>query len=326
LGHLLACRGEPTVTGLQLVDVHRRFHAGGRVARAVDGVDLTIAAGEIVGLVGESGCGKTTLSRIAVGLDRPDEGQVLLDSTPLMRPDGTVELARRRRVQYVFQDAYASFNPRRTIGSAVALPLRCNGLLQADGRRQVAALLDQVGLEPDLMDRHPHRLSGGQLQRASIARALALDPDILVCDEPVASLDVSVRAQVLNLLLDLWRDRGIGILFVSHDLGVVRRIAQRVAVMYLGRIVEAGETETVWTSPRHPYTRSLAASVPTGLERWRGGAGPEHLQGEPPSSFDIPTGCRFHPRCPIAVEGCRSVDPLMRTVPPGIEVACHLAE
>jgi oligopeptide/dipeptide ABC transporter ATP-binding protein len=308
------------------VGVHRRFHAGGRVARAVDGVDLAISSGEIVGLVGESGCGKTTLSRIAVGLDRPDEGQVLLDSVPFVRPDGAVEPAERRRVQYVFQDAYASFNPRRTIGSAVAMPLRHHGLQAGDGRRQVAALLEQVGLQPELMDRHPHRLSGGQLQRASVARALALDPDILVCDEPVASLDVSVRAQVLNLLLDLRRDRGIGILFVSHDLGVVRRISQRVAVMYLGRIVEAGATETLWASPRHPYTRALAASVPTGLARWREGAATGRLEGEPPASFDVPPGCRFHPRCPIAVEQCRIVDPVFRTVPPEIDVACHLAE
>jgi oligopeptide/dipeptide ABC transporter ATP-binding protein len=314
------------VTDLRLIGVHRRFQARGRVARAVDGVDLTISSGEIVGLVGESGCGKTTLSRIAVGLDRPDEGEVHLGSVPLVRADGKVDPGTRRRVQYVFQDAYASFNPRRTIGSAVALPLRCHGLLQADGRRQVAALLERVGLEPDLMDRHPHRLSGGQLQRASVARALALDPEILVCDEPVASLDVSVRAQVLNLLLDLCRDRGIGILFVSHDLGVVRRIAQRVAVMYLGRIVEAGGAEAIWASPRHPYTRSLAASVPTGQERWRGGGTPARLVGEPPGPFDLPSGCRFHPRCPIAVEVCRSVDPGVRSVPPGIDVACHLAE
>jgi oligopeptide/dipeptide ABC transporter ATP-binding protein len=314
------------LTELRLIGVHRRFRAGDRVARAVDGVDLAILAGEIVGLVGESGCGKTTLSRIAVGLDRPDEGEVLLDSEPLLRPDGTVERASRRRIQFVFQDAYASFNPRRTIGSAVALPLRRHGRQQGDGRRQVAALLEQVGLEPNLMDRHPHRLSGGQLQRASIARALALDPDILVCDEPVASLDVSVRAQILNLLLDLWRDRGIGILFVSHDLGVVRRIAQRVAVMYLGRIVETGATEAIWASPKHPYTLSLAASVPTGLARWRKEGAPPRLEGEPPGPYDIPTGCRFHPRCPIAVERCLSDDPVIRVLPPGNEVACHLAE
>jgi oligopeptide/dipeptide ABC transporter ATP-binding protein len=314
------------MTELRLVGVHRRFHAGGRVARAVDGVDLAISAGEVVGLVGESGCGKTTLGRLAVGLDRPDDGQVLLDGEPLLRPDGSVERSRRRRVQLVFQDAYASFDPRRTIGSAVAMPLRRNGLQMGDGRQQVAALLERVGLEPSLMGRHPHRLSGGQLQRASIARALALDPEILVCDEPVASLDVSVRAQILNLLLDLWRERRLGILFVSHDLGVVRRIAQRVAVMYLGRIVEAGDNEAIWTDPRHPYTRSLSASVPTGVERWREGGTPSHLEGEPPSPFDIPAGCRFHPRCPIAVERCGREDPVLRSLPSGIDAACHLAE
>jgi oligopeptide/dipeptide ABC transporter ATP-binding protein len=314
------------VTELRLVGVHRRFQAGRRVARAVDGVDLVISGGEIVGLVGESGCGKTTLSRIAVGLDQPDEGDVFLDGQPLLRRDGTVERARRRRVQYVFQDAHASFNPRRTIGSAVAQPLRHHGLKQGDGRWQVAALFEQVGLEPELMDRHPHRLSGGQLQRASVARALALDPEFLVCDEPVASLDVSVRAQILNLLLDLRRTRGIGILFVSHDLGVVRRISSRVVVMYLGRVVEAGANETTWTNPRHPYTRSLASSVPTGQQRWRSDSARRRLQGEPPSPFDIPTGCRFHPRCPIVVERCRVEDPLLRRLPAGVQVACHLAE
>jgi oligopeptide/dipeptide ABC transporter ATP-binding protein len=314
------------VTRLRLSDVHRRFESGGRVLRAVDGVDLTISAGEIVGLVGESGCGKTTLSRIAVGLDRPDAGEVMLDEQPLLRKDGTVERSRRRRVQYIFQDAHASFNPRRTVGGSVALPLRTNGMKHGDGRRQVGTLLERVGLEPELMDRHPNRLSGGQLQRAAIARALALDPDILVCDEPVASLDVSVRAQILNLLLDLWHERGIGILFVSHDLGVVRRISQRVVVMYLGRVVEAGANEATWSDPRHPYTRSLAASVPTGLERWREDGTRVRLEGEPPSPFEIPAGCRFHPRCPIAVDRCRTEDPELRRLPPAVEVACHLAE
>jgi oligopeptide/dipeptide ABC transporter ATP-binding protein len=314
------------VTELRLAGIHRRFGSGDRVARAVDGVDLTVRTGEIVGLVGESGCGKTTLARIAVGLDHPDAGEVLLDGRPFADRGGSISLADRRRVQLVFQDAHASFNPRRPIGSSLAVPLRKHRRLAGDGREQIGILLESVGLEPATIDRLPSTLSGGQLQRAAIARALALEPEILVCDEPVASMDVSVRAQILNLLLGLWRERGLGILFVSHDLGVVRRIAGRVAVMYLGRIVEAGENEAVWSRPRHPYTRSLAESIPTPGERWRHGAPRPHLQGEPPSPYEIPAGCRFHPRCPIAVDRCRVEDPMPRIVPPDITVACHLAE
>jgi len=313
------------VSVLSLRGIERHFESGGRAAHALDGVDLDVASGEIVGLVGESGCGKTTLTRIAVGLDVPDQGTVTLGDKPLASPSGDVDPATRRRVQLVFQDAYASFNPRRSIGSSVAMPLRRYGQVHGDERQQVSALLEQVGLEPELFDRHPHMLSGGQLQRASIARALALAPEILVCDEPVASMDVSIRAQILNLLLDLWRDRGIGILFVSHDLGVVRRIAQRVAVMYLGRIVETGDNETVWSRPRHPYTRSLAASIPS-TSSWRDGRDHSLLQGEPPSPFETPLGCRFHPRCPIAVDRCTSDDPGLRTITAGVQAACHLSD
>jgi oligopeptide/dipeptide ABC transporter ATP-binding protein len=250
---------------------------------------------------------------------------VLLDGSPLLRPDGGIDRIARRRIQLVFQDPVASFNPRRSAGSSVGMPLRQGGAMRGDGRQQVGALLEQVGLEPGLMDRHPHTLSGGQLQRASIARALALEPEILVCDEPVASMDVSVRAQILNLLLDLWRDRGIGILFVSHDLGVVRRIAGRVAVMYLGRIVESGDNETIWAAPSHPYTRSLAASIPASAGGWRDQRQQARLQGEPPSPYDIPPGCRFHPRCPIAIDRCRTDDPVLRPVGAGVQAACHLA-
>jgi oligopeptide/dipeptide ABC transporter ATP-binding protein len=314
------------VTELRLEGVHRRFVTRGRVARAVDGVDLAVATGEVVGLVGESGCGKTTLARIAVGLDHPDRGTVALDGRPVAGPGATMTLSDRRRLQLVFQDPYGSFNPRRPIGRSLALPLRRHGLLVGDGRGQVGRLLERVGLEPSTFDRLPNTLSGGQLQRASIARAISIGPDILVCDEPVASMDVSVRAQILNLLLDLWREREIGILFVSHDLGVIRRIASRVAVMYLGRIVEVGASEALWARPRHPYTRSLAESVPTGSERWRDTTTRPRLQGEPPSPFDIPPGCRFHPRCPIAVERCRTDDPAPRTLPGDVIVACHLAE
>lgn len=314
------------MSGLVLAGVHRRFRTGKLVARAVDGVDLGVAPGEIVGLVGESGCGKTTLARIAVGLDRPDEGRVELDGAPLLRGDGGMEPAQRRRVQYVFQDPYGSFNPRRSIGQAIHLPLALHGRLGRDAGQQIAGLLAQVGLDPALAPRRPHELSGGQLQRAAIARALALEPEILVCDEPVASLDVSVRAQVLNVLLSLWRDRGIGILFVSHDLGVVRRIADRVVVMYLGRVVEEGANETVWSAPRHPYTRSLAASIPTGAADWRKDGERHHLTGEPPSPFSIPPGCRFHPRCPLAIARCSQVDPVLRMMSTGQRAACDVVE
>jgi oligopeptide/dipeptide ABC transporter ATP-binding protein len=261
-----------------------------------------------------------------VGLDRPTTGQVSLDGQPFVGTDGSVERSLRHRVQLVFQDPHASFDPRRTVGRSVGLPLRAGGMGGRATRARVAELLEGVGLDPRLAERLPHTLSGGQLQRAAIARALAPEPDILVCDEPVASMDVSVRAQILNLLLDLRRERGIGVLFVSHDLGVVRRIADRVAVMYLGRIVESGGSEPVWQLPRHPYTRSLAASIPTGSTTWRGGMGVPRLEGEPPSPVDVPPGCRFHPRCPIAIDRCRTDDPVLRPFPPDVRVACHLAE
>ncbi|MEZ4597332.1 MAG: ABC transporter ATP-binding protein [Chloroflexota bacterium] len=314
------------MTVLAAQGVRRVFRAGDRPVRAVDGVDLSVASGEVVGLIGESGCGKTTLARVMVGLDRPTEGRVMLDGEPFLRPDGSVERSLRHRVQLVFQDPHASFDPRRTVGRSVGLPLRAAGMGRRATRDRVAELLASVGLDPGLAARHPHTLSGGQLQRAAIARALAPGPDVLVCDEPVASMDVSVRAQILNLLLDLRRAHGIGILFVSHDLGVVRRIADRVAVMYLGRIVETGSSEAVWRLPRHPYTRALAASIPTGSASWRVGHGVPRLEGEPPSPVDVPPGCRFHPRCPIAIDRCRTDDPMLRPFPPDVQVACHLAE
>jgi oligopeptide/dipeptide ABC transporter ATP-binding protein len=313
-----------TVLGAQ--GIHRTFRSGDRLVQAVAGVDLAIASGEVVGLIGESGCGKTTLARVLVGLDRPTSGRVVLDDRPLLRPDGSVDRALRPRVQLVFQDPHASFDPRRTVGRSVGLPLRAAGMGRAATQARVRDLLESVGLDPHLAERHPGTLSGGQLQRAAIARALAPEPAILVCDEPVASMDVSVRAQILNLLLDLRRTRGIGILFVTHDLGVVRRIADRVAVMYLGRVVETGGSESIWRLPRHPYTRALAGSIPTGSTSWRAGLGAPRLEGEPPSPVDVPSGCRFHPRCPIAIDRCRTDDPVLRPFPPDVEVACHLAE
>ena len=247
------------------------------------------------------------------------------DGAPIVDQSGRVAATARRRIQLVFQEPMASFNPRRTIGQSILMPLKAHGLKRGNGRSQATSLLEMVGLDPTLIARRPHMLSGGQLQRAAIARALALEPEILICDEPVASLDVSVRAQVLNLLIDLWRERDLGILFVSHDLGVVRRIADRVAVMYLGRIVETGANAAVWSAPSHPYTRALADSVPAGADGWRTGAGRVRLAGEPPSPFDVPAGCRFHPRCPIADAACTVDDPRLRRITPDITAACHHA-
>jgi oligopeptide/dipeptide ABC transporter ATP-binding protein len=314
------------MTALVLTGIRRSFVTAGGRARAVDGVDLALARGEVLGLVGESGCGKTTLARIAVGLDRPDAGSVLLEGRPVQDAVGRVGPELRRRLQYVFQEPLGSFNPRRSVGSAIALPLRLRGLDARAAMAEAQRLMAQIGLDPALADRRPHMLSGGQLQRAALARALAPQPEILVCDEPVASLDVSVRAQVLNLLLDLCRSLGIGILFVTHDLAVVRAVADRVAVMYLGRIVESGPSEAVWSRPRHPYTRALAAAVPSGVGSWRTATPPPRLTGEPPSPFAIPPGCRFHPRCPLAIARCVVEDPAPRAFPPGVTVACHRAE
>jgi oligopeptide/dipeptide ABC transporter ATP-binding protein len=314
------------MTTLLLEGVRRSFRTAGRVAVAVDGVDLAVAGGEIAGLVGESGSGKTTLARIAVGLDRPDGGSVRYAGAPLADPAGRIDPAVRRRIQFVFQEPLGSFNPRRTVARSVALPLRQRGASAREAEIAAQRVMAQVGLDPSLGRRPPNMLSGGQLQRAAIARALIVEPEILVCDEPVASVDVSVRAQVLNLLLDLRRERGIGILFVTHDLGVVRAITDRVAVMYLGRIVETGPSEALWSRPRHPYTRALAAAIPGGAGSWRSGAKRPGLAGEPPSPFAVPPGCRFHPRCPIAVERCLTEDPAPRPFQPAVSVACHRAE
>jgi oligopeptide/dipeptide ABC transporter ATP-binding protein len=315
------------MTELVLHGVSRIFGRAGRRMTAVDSVDLTVRSGEALALVGESGSGKTTLARMAVGLDRPDAGRVTLDGRPLTDARGRMAPADRARIQMVFQDPLASFAPHRSVGASVGVPLKVQGALDARARRaRVLDLMAAVGLEPQHADRAPAALSGGQLQRAAIARALATDPDILICDEPVASLDVSVRAQVLNLLAGLQRDHGLGILFVSHDLGVVQRIADRTAVLYLGRVVEEGPGPDLWATARHPYTRALAAAVPVAGVPWRARPRDALARGEAAGPFALPSGCRFRTRCPLAVARCETEDPRLRPRIGGGRVACHRAD
>jgi len=294
--------------------------------RAVDGVSFEIAQSETLGLVGESGCGKSTVGRTILRLQEPTSGRTVFDGIDVFTL-GRVELRRlRRRMQIVFQDPYGSLNPRMRIGDAVAEGIEIHRLAKrSEIPMRVAALLEEVGLDPGYARRYPHEFSGGQRQRIGIARALAVEPSFVVCDEPVSALDVSVQAQVLNLLVDLQRRRGLSYLFIAHDLAVVRQVAHRVAVMYLGRIVEIGPTEELLRHPRHPYTVALLSAVPEPDP-----AGQKQrivLPGDPPSPSTPPPGCPFHPRCfhPLKSDRCRSELPLLRQVG-GTQAACHYAE
>ncbi|WP_276282495.1 ABC transporter ATP-binding protein [Halorussus caseinilyticus] len=271
----------------------------GRI-RAVDGVSFDVARGETVGLVGESGCGKSTVATTLMGLENPTAGRVSFDGTPVAGRDDADRRDFRRRVGMVFQDPTSSFDPRMTVGESVAEPLAIHGLDDRTRRREIVAdLLERVGLSADDADRYPHEFSGGQKQRAALARSLVLNPDLLVADEPVSALDVSVQAGILSLLADLQREFDLGILLISHDMAVVREICDRVAVMYLGEIVELGPTDEVLADPRHPYTRALVSSVPAPDPDQRGGGA--RLSGDVPSPSDPPSGCRFHTRCPEVV-------------------------
>ncbi len=300
------------------------FGAGYRrtVVRAVDGVDLAVERGEVLGLVGESGCGKSTLGRIAAGILPPSRGEVRVRGEPLWDSRGRVRRELALRVQMVFQDPFASLNPRMRVRDILSEAPRYHGLL---GRRELedrlVELMHQVGLDAEHLDRYPHQFSGGQRQRIGIARALAVQPEFLVCDEAVAALDVSIQAQVLNLFLELRERLGLTYLFISHDLGVVEHISDRIAIMYLGRIVELAPTESFYREPAHPYGQALLADVPRlepGKRRFR------PLRGEVPSPTDPPPGCAFHPRCPHAMARCREVAPRLKTIAPGRKVACHL--
>jgi oligopeptide transport system ATP-binding protein len=301
---------------LEAIDVSVRY---GDVT-AVDGVHLSVGSGEVLALVGESGCGKSSLARALLRLSPVAGGCVRLAGRDITRLPERDLRPLRSRMQMVFQDPFASLNPRRTVGQAIGDPLRVvRRVPWRDVQQRVTLLLEQVGLRPEHAERLPHEFSGGQRQRIAIARALALDPDLLVCDEPVSALDVSVRAQILNLLADLRAARGLAMLFISHDLSVVERIADRVAVMYLGRIVEEGEPSRLFEAPRHPYTAALVASVP---KLRRGVASPTLLEGDPPSSREIAAGCRFRSRCSRALSVCASSEPPM-VRNDGWALACH---
>lgn len=293
-----------------------------RVVQAVNGVDLAVLPGETLGVVGESGCGKSTLGRALLRLEGITAGTVRAFGEDITHaPERHLRRTLRRRTAMIFQDPHASLNPRMTIGAAIAEPLRVHGV--GDRAAKVTALLERVGLSPAIADRKPHAFSGGQLQRVGIARALALEPDVIVADEAVSALDVSVQAGVINLLADLQAERDLAFVFISHDLDVVRHVSHRVAVMYLGRIVEAGPAEAVFADPQHPYTRALLAASPVADPTRR--VTPTVLQGEPPSPLDPPSGCPFHPRCPLAEARCASELPALRAVGE-IDVACHLVD
>ncbi len=311
---------------LHITDLAVHFPArGGRPIRAVDGVSFEIAPGETLGLVGESGCGKSSVANAVVGLVPPTRGSILVGGTEVAHADRRTLRQVRAGVQMVFQDPVTSLNPRMTVGAAVGEPLEVHGIARGHALcERVAELLTEVGLRPEHAARYPHQFSGGQRQRIVIARALALRPALLVCDEAVSALDVSVRAQILNLLVDLQRTRGMACLFVSHDLLVVRHVCDRVAVMYLGRLAELAPRDALFAAPRHPYTRALLAAVPEPDPAAQRAKARMPLTGEIPSPADPPPGCTFHTRCPLAQEVCCRVVPEWRRVGNSM-VACHLA-
>jgi len=307
-------------------EVRRGAWPFGRVAtlHAVDGVSFTLPAGRTLGLVGESGCGKTTTAKLVLGLVPMTGGEVRVAGESLPESGTPAWRALRRRMQMVYQDPLGALDRRLSVGRQVMEPLAIHGIgAPAERRERALAMLDAVGLASHHFDRFPHELSGGQRQRIVLARALMLDPQLLVCDEPISALDVSIQAQVVNLLLALQQKLGLAYLFISHDLRMVRQVSHEVAVMYLGRIVEQGDPDRLFATPAHPYTQALVSAIPTHARAKRKRV---VLPGEPPNPVDRPAGCAFHPRCRHAVERCRLETPELRTLADGRRAACHLAE
>jgi oligopeptide transport system ATP-binding protein len=294
--------------------------------RAVDGVSLEVMRGETLGLVGESGCGKSTLGRLLLRLYEPTSGRIYFEGQDITALSQSALRPFRRKMQIIFQDPYSSLNPRMTVRAALAEALRVHGIVRSglEEEQRIAALLERVGLRPEQMRRYPHEFSGGQRQRIGIARALAVSPSFIVADEPVSALDVSIQAQIVNLLSDLQVELGLSFLFIAHDLHVVEHVSRRVAVMYLGRIVELARSEQIYSSPRHPYTEALLSAAPEpdpGARKRR-----LLLEGDVPSPLDPPSGCAFHPRCPISEKGlCDREVPALRSLAEGHAAACHLA-
>jgi peptide/nickel transport system ATP-binding protein len=307
---------------LSVENLRTSYTSHGHTLHAVDGVSLEVGEHETVGLVGESGCGKSTLGKTIVRLLRPSQGAIRLNGEDISQLKERSLRSVRRTVQMVFQDPFGSLNPRQRVGTILDTPLKVHGIRDRKERlRRILEITGKISIPQEALQRYPHEFSGGQRQRIGIARALVLRPKLLVCDEPVSALDLSIQAQILNLLVDLKRDLGLSYLFISHDLSVVRYFADRVLVMYLGRIVESADHATLWRNPHHPYTRALLASIPSA----KPGSKPAAVLAGEVGRGMPEHGCRFRPRCPVAVTRCETDDPVLRKLPDGAAVACHLA-